>query len=75
MKKLFLLFTLVCIINTSKAQVYDTTTFQGKADYYLQFVDKTQIPTQILYDRVFPIARLDVFGPMAQKFKTIKIIF
>lgn len=63
MKKLTLLFLLVYgIQQTSNAQVYDTTTFQGKADYYLQYVDKAQIPTQILYDRVFPIARLDAFN-------------
>lgn len=41
---------------------FDTTTFQGKADYCLQNVDKNQIPTQILYDRVFPLARLDAFN-------------
>ncbi len=62
MKKFFFFFASVCAIHLSTAQVYDTTIFQGKADYYLQFVDKAQIPTQILYDRVFPIARLDVFN-------------
>ncbi len=62
MKKLSLLVISTVIIHISNAQVFDTTTFQGKADYYLQFVDKTQIPTQILYDRVFPIGRLDVFN-------------
>ncbi|MEP6583514.1 MAG: T9SS type A sorting domain-containing protein [Ginsengibacter sp.] len=62
MKKLFLMFLLACAIQSTNAQVYDTTTFQGKADYYLQYVDKAQIPTQILYDRVFPIARLDAFN-------------
>lgn len=62
MKSLLLLIILVFTINTGKTQVYDTTTFKGKADYYLQFVDKSQIPAQILYDRVFPVARLDVFS-------------
>ncbi len=41
---------------------YDTTAFLGKADYVLQHVDKTEFLTQILYDRVFPWARLDVLN-------------
>lgn len=67
MKRLTLLFLMACIIQISNAQIInaissDTTTFQGKADYYLQYLDKNQIPTHILYDRVFPLARLDVFN-------------
>lgn len=67
MKKLSFLFLLSFIIQISNAQIinalsYDTTTFQGKADYVLQYLDKNQIPTHILYDRVFPLARLDVFN-------------
>ena len=40
----------------------DTSTFQGKSDYILQYIDKSKIPTQILYDRVFPMAGLDFFN-------------
>lgn len=66
MKKLSFFLFLACAVQLSKAQVatlavtYDTTTFQGKADYHLQNVDKTQIPTQILYDRAFPLAHLEL---------------
>lgn len=62
MKKFWLLFSLIVYVKFSIAQSFDTTTFQGKADYILQNLDKSQIPTQILYDRVFPLARLDAFN-------------
>ncbi len=68
MKKFLVLLFLSCALQIGNAQVstlaitYDTTAFKGKADYHLQNVDKTQIPTQILYDRVFPFARLDAFN-------------
>ena len=40
----------------------DTSAFQGKTDYLFRYLDKSQIPTQILYDRVFPLGRLDMFN-------------
>lgn len=62
MKKICLIISLIIFVQFSIAQSFDTTTFQGKADYTLQNLDKSQIPTQILYDRVFPLARLDAFN-------------
>lgn len=40
----------------------DTAAFQGKTDYLFRYLDKSQILTQILYDRVFPLGRLDMFN-------------
>ncbi|MCU0352412.1 MAG: hypothetical protein MUD08_01530 [Cytophagales bacterium] len=45
----------------------DTSTFQGKADYVFRYLDKTQVPTQILYDRVFPLGRLDMFNQQGRQ--------
>lgn len=36
--------------------------FQHQADSLLQYLDKSQVPTGILYDRVATMASLDVFG-------------
>lgn len=68
MKKVSFLLVLAFAMQASNAQIttlattYDTTTFKGKADYYLQNLDKTQMPMRMLYDRVFPLARLDAFN-------------
>lgn len=62
MRKIFIFLLLFSVVQLCMAQSFDTTTFQGKADYPLQNVDKGQIPTQILYDCVFPLARLDAFN-------------
>ncbi len=45
MKKICSLISLIIFVQLSIAQSFDTTTFQGKADYSLQNLDKSQIPT------------------------------
>lgn len=39
--------------------------YRARLDSLLAALDKTQVPTGILYDRVFPTARLDAFGQTA----------
>ena len=39
--------------------------YRYRMDSLLTTLNKTQVPTAILYDRVFPLARLDVFGQTA----------
>lgn len=36
--------------------------YRFRTDSIMVALDKTQIPTGVLYDRVFPLSRLDVFG-------------
>jgi len=51
---------------TLYAQTVDTSTYTQKIDYRLQNLSKTPITTGILYDRVFPAARLHQFNQGTQ---------
>lgn len=54
------------ITTTIKAleNIGDSLNFTQSADYAMQHLDKSGISTGILYDRVFPFARLDLFGQL-----------
>ena len=47
---------------TSPTYAETPSHFQHQADSLLQYLDKSQVPTGILYDRVASMASLDVFG-------------
>lgn len=59
MKKIII--TLIGCLATALS-VAQESGFTKKADSIIAPLDKTQITTGILYDRVFPTARLDVFN-------------
>ncbi|MDJ1497666.1 hypothetical protein QNI19_32300 [Cytophagaceae bacterium DM2B3-1] len=44
------------------AQTIDTSTHIKAVDYHFQYLSKTPITTGVLYDRVFPTNRLDLFN-------------
>lgn len=69
--RILFLFVTVVLINTSQGQnvitaaasVQDSRSiYQQDLDRFLQYLDKSQIPTGILYDRVPPIAELDTLS-------------
>ena len=45
----------------------DTSSYAKKMDYTIQYIDKSKIPTGILYDRVFPTARLNNFNQVGRQ--------
>lgn len=67
MKNLYFAIMVFLIVSqTAFAQVAasapyygDTAVYRNKMDYYFYPLDKTRIPTGILYDRVFPVANLE----------------
>ena len=54
----FLCFLFLAVLS-AQAQNQDFTT---QVDYYFQNLDKSQIPTGILYERVFPAADIQRFS-------------
>ncbi len=61
MKKPLLTNLLILLFITAIGQSYDTTTFYGKMDYAFDNVDKSQIPTGLLWDFGIELSRLDNF--------------
>jgi len=55
------------VITYTQVTPPDTSTFSKKIDYTIQFIDKTKIPTGILYDRVFPAAGLNTFNQVGRQ--------
>ena len=67
MRKILLAWLLFFSGLTLYAQTVDTSTYTKKVDYRLQNLSKTPITTGILYDRVFPAARLHQFNQGTQR--------
>jgi len=67
MRKILLIWLLFFSGLTLYAQTVDTSTYTKKIDYRLQYLSKTPITTGILYDRVFPAARLHQFNHGTQR--------
>src|SRR5258705_7687735 len=58
----FALLIIFCVASVSAtAQNWDTLPFKSYADYKLQPLNKNNIPSGILYNRVFPVANVDEF--------------
>jgi hypothetical protein len=58
----FTLTVSFCVIGAKAQTTWDTLPWRSYADYKLQLLNKNNIQTGILYDRVFPIANVDDFG-------------
>lgn len=56
-----IIFCFLFSINAISQTVWDTLPWKQHADYQLQNLNKTLIPTGILYDRVFPFANADEY--------------
>jgi|GEM_PF-955353 len=67
MRNILLIWLLFFSGLTLYAQTVDTSTYTQKIDYRLQHLSKTPITTGILYDRVFPAARLHQFNHGTQR--------
>jgi hypothetical protein len=58
-----ILFLIIAAIFFTAAPAQDTRSlYQQELDRFLQYLDKSQIPTGILYDRVARIAELDTLS-------------
>jgi len=55
------------IILRPENRLSDTLSYQENYDYFIKNIDKTIFTTNILYDRVVPLARLLSFNPLAPK--------
>lgn len=64
MKKLYTLLIGMIILGSTafRLQAQTDLTYTQEADRQLANVSKTPITTGVLYDRVFPFTRLDLFG-------------
>ena len=58
--KHFYYFLILIFINSFNSQV-QSQDFTPQVDYYFQHLDKSQVPTGILYERVFPAADVGRF--------------
>ena len=56
-----IIFCFLFSINAISQTVWDTLPWKQHADYQLQNLNKTLVPTGILYDRVFPFANADEY--------------
>ena len=61
-KLLLLLLPLLLCSLLAQAQTVDTSTYTKKMDWLFQHLSKTPVTTGILYDRVYPAAKLDLFN-------------
>lgn len=68
MKQLYLLSLLALLSFSALCQTHpaEKSDFQAEADRRIANLNKSLIPSGILYDRVVPLARLDVFNQRAQ---------
>lgn len=61
-KTVFVLQILIAFTSELNAQQnWDTLPWKNYADYKLQNLNKSYITTNILYDRVFPLANVDEY--------------
>ena len=58
MKKAILILVYLVVSIALKAQI-DTTTYAGRVDYSMQYINKADISSGILYDRVMKISGIE----------------
>ncbi len=62
MKIRILFLFIAAILFTAAPAQHTSSVYQQELDRFLQYLDKSQVPTGILYDRVARIAELDTLS-------------